>query len=98
MAVWHWSFLRAQKRVSEGVAQTVVGADGQLQRVTGEREEHPILEALRSIDGVEFVDASGYTLVVYKAATFDWALIEDAIRRLVTTFSLPLERVSREEE
>lgn len=58
--------------------------------VTTERTEHPLIDMVRTITGVEHVLPFAYSVVVVKGHMFDWSEIEPSLLRLFSTFSLEL--------
>jgi len=54
------------------------------------KEYHSLVAAVQELDGVEYVIASGYALVVFKGERFDWSEIERHIIRLAASFEMDL--------
>lgn len=50
-----------------------------------------LMEAILAIDGVSMVELHPYHVVIMKAQQFAWTEIEPSVKKLLASFSLPVE-------
>ena len=79
---------RVARRMMERQRDTITLAMG----VRGEAgaEEHPLVRLVRELEGVEYVKAFAYSLLIVRGRLFSWEELEPGILRAMGTFSLGL--------